>query len=366
LASSRQETTLDEAALDGALLSALPTLSPDDARACLEAEFGIAGELSRISGERELNFRVEASDGRRYALKIAAESEPLQSLAFQNAAMLHIASVDPALPVPRVMRARDGRSIVELTGHRRYKLRLLSYLPGEPALSLPSSSVIRREVGRMLALLDRALANFYHRGADAHLIWDLRHASALRPKIAFLRDGKQKSLATRTLDAFDLAVAPRLGNLRRQVIHNDLNQHNLLRDPKTGRITGIIDFGDAVLTCLVNEVAIAAAHQLYGQEDVLAALCDVVKGYAETLPLTEAEIEVLPLLVKMRLLTRELIVAWRGATNPAATTSYRDDVSRLGWAALAALDTIELEAARDALMRAAGNASGHHREREGR
>ena len=72
---------------------------------------------------------------------------------------------------------------------------------------------------------------------------------------------------------------------------------------------------------------------------------------------SEAEIEILSDLVKMRLLTRELIVAWRSATNPAATTSYRDDVSRLGWAALTLLDETDREPAREALARAAGDKS---------
>lgn len=160
-------------------------------------------------------------------------------------------------------------------------------------------------------------------------------------------------------------MAPRLDGLRRQVIHNDLNQHNLLRDPETERVTGIIDFGDAVRTCLVNEVAIGAAHQLYGQDDALAALGDVVTGYAGTLPLTEAEIDALPHLVRTRLLTRELIIAWRRATNPAATTSYRDDVSVLGWAALARLDTVELATAQAALRRAANEMSPQHHQRQG-
>lgn len=172
----------NEAALDEALLSALPTLTRDEAKACLADEFGVRGELTRISGERELNFRVDANDGRRYVLKIAAESDPIESLAFQNGAMMHIAAVDPSLPVPRVRLSRDGSAIVEVIADRKYRIRLLTYLPGEPALFRPSSAATQREAGEMLARLDRALASFDHEGADHHLIWDLRHASSLRSK----------------------------------------------------------------------------------------------------------------------------------------------------------------------------------------
>ncbi len=40
---------------------------------------------------------------------------------------------------------------------------------------------------------------------------------------------------------------PQLAGLRHQVIHNDLNLHNVLVDPKDGaRVAGVIDFGDMV------------------------------------------------------------------------------------------------------------------------
>jgi 4-aminobutyrate aminotransferase-like enzyme/Ser/Thr protein kinase RdoA (MazF antagonist) len=353
------------AALDEALLAGLPAVTPAEAAECLRREFGVEGELTRLSGERDLNFRVDAAAGSRFVLKIAGDGEEEDALAFQNAALIHVAAADPALPVPRLVASRSGATMVRAgIGGSTHLVRLLTYLPGVPALSLPASSAVRREAGLLLARLDRALSDFDHRGADQHFIWDLQHAAALRAKIAFLRDEGQRALATRTLDGFDAHVAPRLASLRRQVIHNDLNQNNLLRDRASGRITGVIDFGDMVRSCLVNEVAIGAAHQLYGETDVLGAIADVVAGFAEALPLTGLEAELLPDLVKTRLVTRELIVAWRGAANPAATTSYSADVSRLGWAALARLDGIDLTTARSAMAKAASTEAAGARGKE--
>lgn len=351
---TRASVPAGPAALDDVLLGELPALSPDEAAACLREAFGIAGSLDRISGERDLNFRVSAGESR-YVLKIASEAEDVSVLAFQNAAMLHIADRDPDLPVPRVVAGRDGRHIVPLVrSGRRYQVRLLTYLAGEPALSLPASPATRRAVGGVAGRLGRALAGFDHPGADQHLIWDLRHAAALRSKIAFLPDEHRRALATRTLDEFEARVLPHADALRMQVIHNDLNQNNLLRQPGSDQVSGIIDFGDMVRSWLVAEVAIAAAHQLYRQEDVLAAMADAVAGCVDELPLRHADIAVLPSLVKARLLSRELIVAWRNATNPGASTSYRDDVSRFGWAALALCDVIDTDEARAVLAKAAG------------
>ena len=102
-----------------------------------------------------------------------------------------------------------------------------------------------------------------------------------------------------------------------------------------------------IKTIRVAEVAIAAAHLIYREADPLSAMAQVVKGYARVLPLEANEIAALPALIQARLVTRELIVSWRRRANPAATTSYRDDVSRFGWEALArceALPPTELHA----------------------
>jgi Ser/Thr protein kinase RdoA (MazF antagonist) len=61
-------------------------------------------------------------------------------------------------------------------------------------------------------------------------------------------------------------VQPRLGGLRHQVIHNDLNPYNVLVDPQDHITTvGLIDFGDMVQAPLINELAVACSYQLSEQ-----------------------------------------------------------------------------------------------------
>jgi len=347
-------TGVATAALDDALLAPLPQFASDELGQALHEHFGITGSFARISGERDLNIHVGGADGRDFVFKVCGASDTSEELAFQNAALKHLAQVDPALPVPRVVAARDGSTIVtHESGGQRCLLRVLTYLPGEPALASTLSRAQRVEIGMLAARLDRALADFDHPGANRAFIWDLVHAASLREKVAFLDTELRWSLAERVLDRFDDIIAPRLPALRRQVIHNDLNQNNLLLRPQDGAISGIIDFGDMIRTIRVAEVAIAAAHLLYREADVLGAMAQVVRGYAQILPLDADEIAVLPALVQARLVTRELIAAWRRQANPAATTSYRDDVSRFGWEALARCDAIPLAETTDRLAGAA-------------
>lgn len=341
-------------ALDDALMASLPQLASDELARVLREHFGISGSFARISGERDLNLHVAGADGRDVVFKICGDSDSVEELAFQNAALSHLARTDPALPVPRVVAARDGSTIVAHEhGGQRYLLRVLTYLPGEPALGSTFSRAQRVEIGMLAARLDRALADFDHPGANRAFIWDLVHFASLREKVTFLDTDQRRALAERVLDRFAERVAPLLPALPRQVIHNDLNQNNLLLGPG-GSVSGIIDFGDMIRTIRVAEVAIAAAHLIYREADPLSAMAQVAKGYARVLPLEANEVAVLPVLIQARLATRELIVSWRRQANPAATTSYRDDVSRFGWEALARCDALPPAELHARLAEAAG------------
>jgi hydroxylysine kinase len=342
-------------ALDDALMAPLPQFAGDELAGMLCEHFGISGSFARISGERDLNLHVACADGRDVVFKICGDSDSAEELAFQNAALTHLARTDPALPVPRVVAARDGSTITtHVRDGQRYLLRVLTYLPGEPALGSTFSRAQRVEIGMLAARLDRALADFDHPGANRAFIWDFVHFASLREKVAFLDTDQRKALAERVLGRFAERVVPLLPGLPRQVIHNDLNQNNLLLRPQDGSVSGIIDFGDMIRTIRVAEVAIAAAHLIYREADPLTAMAQVVKGYARVVPLEANEVAVLPVLIQARLATRELIVSWRRQANPAATTSYRDDVSRFGWEALARCDSLSPTELHARLAEAAG------------
>jgi 4-aminobutyrate aminotransferase-like enzyme len=101
------------------------------------------------------------------------------------------------------------------------------------------------------------------------------------------------------------------------VIHNDFNRDNLLigsddRHP----IGGIIDFGDMVRAPLVNDLAIATAYPLIGEQDPITAAADLINGYANVRPLVEEEISILYDLVAARMAQSLTIGAWRASLHP--------------------------------------------------
>lgn len=324
---------------NGILTARVPRLTAHELATLLDRAYGLSGTFRPLSAERDQNLKMTASDGRDYVLKIANAAEPAEALAFQNAALDHIAAADPTLPVPRTMASRDGATIVPVLHEGvTFIARLVTHLPGEPALDFRATPGFHREAGRLVGRLDRALADFRHDGGATEMIWDLCHAASLADRIHFIADPTRRALAERVMADFSYRAAPAFATLRRQVIHNDIHQNNIMRDPRSGEITGIIDFGDMVESCLVNEVAIAIAHQLYREPDLLGVAKGFLAAYAVEMPLERDEIAVIFDLVRMRLLTREIIAAWRSATSD-GPSPYRADISEMGWDALSrALD----------------------------
>lgn len=297
----------------GALLtSAPPAFSGDEVAALARLHFGLEGALSPLTSERDLNFRLDGTGGA-VVVKIANLAEPQEQTRFQNRALRHIAARDPALPVPRVMAALDGRDDVVLSsGHL---MRVISWLDGMPLHMAPRSRAQRQALARALARLGRALEGFQDPAADHDLLWDIKNAARLRVLLPLVPDDALRAVCEGVLDRFD-ALSPQLAGLRWQVVHSDLNPHNVLvakDDPD--RVAGIIDFGDMVKTPLVCDVAVACAYQI-DREAPLQSLTDFALAYHAENPLTDQERALLFDLTAARMVTTVAITGWRAAKYP--------------------------------------------------
>jgi hydroxylysine kinase len=320
----------------GQLLSVPPPkLSAGLLAKAAKRHWGITGTLLPLTSERDQNHRLDGPEGS-FTLKLANPAEPADLTAFQTLALLHVADHAPGLPIPRVMRARDGRSIVTTP---RGALRLLSWLPGTPLAHLPSTPALAASIGSALGRLDGALASFDHPAADHHLLWDIRNTPDLQPLLPALPTGLH-SPATAFVARFRTRIAPALAQLPRQVIHGDFNPHNLLADPaEPVSLTGILDFGDMTRSHRICDLAVAASY-LIDPANPTRLLVPLVSGYAGANPLHPEELALLPDLITARLFTTLAIASWRAQRFPenAAYILRNAAVSRAGLAALAGLD----------------------------
>jgi hydroxylysine kinase len=308
--------------LAGLLASAPPRFSPEQAQGLLRDHWGICGTALEIACERDQNFRITTEKGQDFILKVSNAVEDPLSTDFQTAALRWVEKVDPDLPLPRVVAALDGAFTqrLMLPSGQSNVVRVLSWLDGTPLHHVPMTLQMQAGIGTMTARLGLALQEFDHPGARHDLLWDIRHLSRLRPLTETLGGDAIAIAAMRELDHFETHVAPALKGLRRQVIHNDMNHHNILiNESEKERITGVLDFGDMVNTYLAIDVAVATSY-LASEDNPLEAISRLVAAYHAVLPLKREEIVLLRDLTVARLVASITITSWRAARYPENAT----------------------------------------------
>ncbi len=299
-----------------------PSFSADDVARIAAELFGLDGTARDLGSERDQTFLAEGSAGSG-VLKISNLGEQAATLDFEAEAILHIARVDPGLPVarPRVVSDAAGaaayRTTVEGPDGEHF-VRLFERLHGRGGHGppdLPDAAV--RAYGATHARLNLALRGFFHPAAGRELLWDLAQVASLRPHVDAIADCERRRLVEAVLDRYEGRVARRWPRLRAQVVHGDLNLDNVLLD-ESGMISGIVDFGDAVHTAQVADFAVALASLIRGRSgsEVFRVARLATDGYSSRLPLEPQELELLGDLVAARLAQIVVISAWRVARYP--------------------------------------------------
>ena len=335
------------------------------------AHYGFRGSAQRLAAEHDVVFRVVADDGSSRLLRVSAAAGPAGGagwgvpagrVSLQAAILLHLASVAPGLPVQRVITSLDGRPEVILPGAalpgmapgesgRPRLVRMTSWLDGDPLGKETVGHALRTDIGATLARLSMALRGFSHPDARRTHWWDLQQLGRLRPLLGDLPPGGMlpevrealgaagpalEALAAGDgqagaggrggagglsralgdyLDHFDAVVRPRLARVPVQVIHTDFHGLNLLGDGE--RVTGILDFGDALAGPVAMDVAVAACYQLGAGADPLAPALDVVAGYHAVDPLDGADLELAAEFIVARVVARIIVSQWNALREPA-------------------------------------------------
>ena len=335
-----------------------PDFTREQAQQMARTYFGIDAVADPLVSERDQNFRLRCEDGRKLVLKIANPAESEHVLEFQGHALEHVAHCDPELALPRLLRSIEG-NIVQRHDQdgTTYLVRVVTYLEGQPLSDRghgKNSPALRRDMGRFLARLDRALQGYFHPAAGHELLWDVKRTLDVRTHLHHVVDPGLKALIENALDYFEQHVYPRLPTLRAQVIHNDMNAANIIiSETNPDRVAGMIDFGDMLQAPLVTDLAVAAAYQVFKVDDPVAVVCDMLSAYQAVNPLSAEEIQLLPGLIASRIAMSATISQWRAGEHPENSDYILGDFpsTRQALEAMAAIDFAEMTRA---LLRAAG------------
>jgi 4-aminobutyrate aminotransferase-like enzyme/Ser/Thr protein kinase RdoA (MazF antagonist) len=326
--------------------------------AALAAEhFGLAVLVTPLAGEIDRNFLVETQEGSKFTFKVAHPDTQRSYLEFQNALMQRLQAARLGLEIPTVVSSVAGEEITLITAPdgNRLMARLLTWVEGRCFADVnPHTPVLLEKVGELCGKLSRALLGFDHPAAHRFMKWDPSQAAWTGEHLTKIAEGEKQALARYFLDLFEKIAVPLLPQLRQSVCYNDANDYNLLvsHDVENPTVPGVIDFGDAVFTHTINELAIACAYAAMHKPDPLAAIFHLTKGYHSQFPMTELEAEALFPLIGARLLISVACSAMNLAENPENT--YLQISDRPAWELLAKLRQIPPALAHATIRHACG------------
>jgi 4-aminobutyrate aminotransferase-like enzyme/Ser/Thr protein kinase RdoA (MazF antagonist) len=284
-----------------------PDIPPETAGRLVRDGFALDGSLTALPGERDRNFLLETPAGARFVVKITSPEEPEEQLQFETELLKELGA-GGGLPIPKPIPSASGRPILraEADGGSRWRVRVFEHLPGRVLAEVcPKTDELLEELGRRIADLGHRLGTISLEPPErSGFIWALAEAGVVMEQGMGLHENPDRRALVETCLAGWAEAQPTASLLPRQLIHGDLNDHNILVEGdlfSDRRVTGILDFGDSHLAPAVFDLAIATAYLCLDAVDPLAAATSVVHGFHTHRPLTEPELEVLFPLIRARL-----------------------------------------------------------------
>ena len=307
------------------ILNQSPQFTPTELIQFASQQYGLQIDTHKLlPSERDQNLRLKTVDQQLFVLKVANSHEEQALIEAQNQLLQHINRSSDLCP--SIISATNGNLITQITdtAGTQYFVRLVTYLEGIPlGEANRHSSSLMHDLGAQLGRLDATMVDFNHSALHHFFHWDLAQAPKVLTQYRHLiTDPTLNDQLGHLLQNYTRYTQPHLHNLRQSVIHNDANDYNVIVGT-TGdlyqrhqQITGFIDWGDAVYSHTINNLAIAIAYAILDKPAPLETAAQITAGYHSQYPLTSDEIEALFGLITMRLCVSVHMAAHQIAQRP--------------------------------------------------
>lgn len=285
-------------------------------------QYDIKGDLTPLAGELDLNFKLRSVQGDTFVLKLYAPDRDPQFLDFQTKILSHLETKQFDFQLPRIIKTVEGEPTTLYTDENQQQrsVQLLSWVSGRLWHTVnPATDALRHGLGLVCGQLGTLLQDFDHPFAHREFEWDV--AKGLWTKVFLnLFTLEEQSLLKKILNQFEV-IQPEYSQLAKTLVHNDANDFNVLvsEDVFNPKLEGLIDFGDAIYTQTVNDLAICCSYAIMGFEDPLEASLPIIKGYHTSFPLEEQALKHLYICIALRLtlsVTKSKINQIEAADNP--------------------------------------------------
>ncbi len=279
-------------------------ISNQQAQKVVAELYNIHGKASQLPGEIDFNFKIENENGDTYILKISRPGESYNYLDLQQKILHFLEKSDGDFIAPRAIKDKSGKLISEFIDNhdQKRKVRLLSYIDGRIWVNVnPHSNDLKYSLGNHCGLITSVLQNFNHPAAQSKSEWDIAQSLWTKEHL-HLFNSEEKEILVYFQNKFE-SVQNSFSSLRKAIVHNDANNLNIIVNSslEKPKVKAIIDFGDAIYTQIINDLAIVCAYAIMSQEDPLEASLPVIKGYHASFSLQEEELEHLYSAIAMRL-----------------------------------------------------------------
>lgn len=275
-------------------------------------------EWSTMEGYESHNFKIVDANTK-MVLKLYEANYHIEQFVNAESELLLYLNRDDC---PKPLKTIDGK----LSGHfgqgRDFKLfRLLDFLDGVFLSEVPHTKKLIENFGAFMGKLNKAMSGFksvaIEAKKDAWGIWDLQNNHLSKKHLHCIEDVAVRRLAHYFLLQYKMHVVPKIGDLRKQVIHGDANDWNVLVNPgATDEISGIIDFGDCCHAALINELAVALVYVMFDKSNPLKWASSFIRGYHAVNPLRDEELDLLYYLIGTRLSVSLCQSAYNAKLNP--------------------------------------------------
>ncbi len=332
----------------------------------LMRHYGIElGEVTNLPGELDRNLHVISNNGEHYLVRLYHQGQDRHDAEFEADLLARLAQRAPDVRIPRIVPTVTGEPLCgpnESTADRL--VRVTTWLHGavwaEAVVGVQAADGLGRFLGRLDDLLHEISCDLGTVDVRLEHRWDMAHAARLLADTEGIVEPERRSAVRAILSHYQDHLAPALRGQRRQIIHNDANDYNLIVPTNpVGPIDiegiGLIDFGDAVHSLRIHEVAVACAYAMLGDDDPLGIAAAVASGYHLVNPLTEIEVDALYDLILTRYAMSITLAARQAREQP--TNDYLNVSQRAVRAMLDHLLSSNQQIARARLRAACGFAA---------
>ena len=271
-------------------------------------------KLVNLPGYDTENFLGSCNNSKYIIKKYPYTKHIINQINSENNLLAHLNLKNSIYPNP--IKNKNGEYFeIYNSGKNTYVVRLLSFLNGTFLGDINQTKKILESLGSFTAEMNKAILDYEDLYISSRVWqWDIQHIHLNKKFIKDIESFRDRKLVNYFLQQFDEVVIPILPNLRKSIIHNDLNEWNILCNDKG--VSGVIDFGDIAHTQLVNEVAIAMTYGAYDKHDPITNSSYILSSYHKKLPLNNDEISILYYLITAKLCMSVCNSAYSRKINP--------------------------------------------------